>query len=455
MKFCDEVKASLVVGDENPLREPRHWRELAAKKLSIPLWTVDADVIVPSKLLEKEQYAARIIRPRLQQRFEQFLTLASKSAGESGMAERRAGCTLCPTTAPSTSPKTGKTSTARCSQSIPFAAAPREALQAAARIRDSQAGHTIPSATASPRSTAPAASRPICTSDTSARTRSRMPVQKSNAPQAAKDDFLDQLITWRELSINFVHFNPLYDSIESAPDWAHQHAGRACSGQAARALHARATRARRNPRRALERRPAADAACRMDAQLHAHVLGQENPGVEPFARGRLPDGGCTSTTNIFWTAAIPTATRESHGRSAGNSTGRGSTGPSSAPFAICQATRRARNSMPTSTSSKWQNWLERARRRNCSSGNKRIGAPGTVVRLHAPSKTIHHGDTEGSAALRGLFTKRRLAEGIQQDSWPHPAESCLKDHLAEVVVRHGLTFGLEGRRCPRSRCLPS
>ncbi len=47
-------------------------------------------------------------------------------------------------------------------------------------------------------------------------------VKESKAPRAAKDDYLDQLITWRELSINFVHFNPLYDSIESAPDWAHR-----------------------------------------------------------------------------------------------------------------------------------------------------------------------------------------------------------------------------------------
>ena len=60
-----------------PLREPHHWRELAAKKLRVPLWTVDADVLVPSKLLEKEQYAARIIRPRLQQRLEQFLHTAA------------------------------------------------------------------------------------------------------------------------------------------------------------------------------------------------------------------------------------------------------------------------------------------------------------------------------------------------------------------------------------------
>ena len=66
IRFCDEVMPALVVGDENPMREPEAWRRIAAKKLKVPLWTVGyADVIVPSKLLEKEQYAARIIRPRL------------------------------------------------------------------------------------------------------------------------------------------------------------------------------------------------------------------------------------------------------------------------------------------------------------------------------------------------------------------------------------------------------
>jgi deoxyribodipyrimidine photo-lyase len=47
-------------------------------------------------------------------------------------------------------------------------------------------------------------------------------VQDAKAPQGAKDDFINQFVTWRELAINFVCFNPVYDSIESAPDWAHK-----------------------------------------------------------------------------------------------------------------------------------------------------------------------------------------------------------------------------------------
>src|ERR1700685_3283700 len=73
LRFCDEVKPALVIGDENFLREPEAWRRKAARKLRVPLWTVDADVIVPSKLLEKAQYASYIIRPRLQSHLPRFL----------------------------------------------------------------------------------------------------------------------------------------------------------------------------------------------------------------------------------------------------------------------------------------------------------------------------------------------------------------------------------------------
>ena len=48
-----EVDAAMVVGDENPCREPERWRKVLANRLRIPYWTVDADVVVPSGLFEK------------------------------------------------------------------------------------------------------------------------------------------------------------------------------------------------------------------------------------------------------------------------------------------------------------------------------------------------------------------------------------------------------------------
>ena len=40
-------------------------------------------------------------------------------------------------------------------------------------------------------------------------------VQKADAPKAAKEAYLEQLIVRRELAINFVRFNPDYDNFES------------------------------------------------------------------------------------------------------------------------------------------------------------------------------------------------------------------------------------------------
>jgi deoxyribodipyrimidine photo-lyase len=45
-------------------------------------------------------------------------------------------------------------------------------------------------------------------------------VQGSEAPTRAKEAFLEQVIVRRELSINFVRFNPDYESMECLEPWA-------------------------------------------------------------------------------------------------------------------------------------------------------------------------------------------------------------------------------------------
>jgi deoxyribodipyrimidine photo-lyase len=72
-EFFADVDAAMVIGDENPMREPERWRQTLAQSLKIPFWTVDADVIVPSKLLEKAQFSAGVARPRLYRALPEFL----------------------------------------------------------------------------------------------------------------------------------------------------------------------------------------------------------------------------------------------------------------------------------------------------------------------------------------------------------------------------------------------
>jgi deoxyribodipyrimidine photo-lyase len=72
-KLLQDVDAAFVVGDENPMREPEKWRKHLASMIKVPFWTVDADVVVPSKLIEKAQYGAYTIRPRLYRMMPEFL----------------------------------------------------------------------------------------------------------------------------------------------------------------------------------------------------------------------------------------------------------------------------------------------------------------------------------------------------------------------------------------------
>jgi deoxyribodipyrimidine photo-lyase len=70
--FAD-AGAAMVIGDENPTRGPEQWRRRLARELKVPFWTVDADVVVPSKLIEGAQYGAYTIRPRLYRLLPEFL----------------------------------------------------------------------------------------------------------------------------------------------------------------------------------------------------------------------------------------------------------------------------------------------------------------------------------------------------------------------------------------------
>ncbi|NIM21176.1 MAG: deoxyribodipyrimidine photolyase, partial [Candidatus Latescibacteria bacterium] len=72
--FCASVSPCLVIGDENPMLEAEHTKAKVVKRLRLPFWTVDADVIVPSRLLGKEHYAARTIRPKIHAQLRRFLT---------------------------------------------------------------------------------------------------------------------------------------------------------------------------------------------------------------------------------------------------------------------------------------------------------------------------------------------------------------------------------------------
>jgi deoxyribodipyrimidine photo-lyase len=71
--FLEEVEAALLIGDENPCREPERWRQILAKRLKLPYWTVDADVVVPSRLFNRSFVLLHHFRPHLKAELPNYL----------------------------------------------------------------------------------------------------------------------------------------------------------------------------------------------------------------------------------------------------------------------------------------------------------------------------------------------------------------------------------------------
>ena len=222
--FCEEVKPALVVGDENPLRETEHWRQIAARKLRVPLWTVDSDVVVPGKLLNKRFTAARFIRPAIQVHLEEFLVRSKNPKANHAWVPSKKLPSLSPdfeilrdwpidrAVPPVSTARGGTTEALRRLKH--FVAGPL-------RSYDTQRNHPEIDGTSS--------LSPYLHFGHISPATIALAVKDSEAPAEDKKAFLDQLITWRELAINFVRFDPEYDNFQCAEPWAlktlSEHAG--------------------------------------------------------------------------------------------------------------------------------------------------------------------------------------------------------------------------------------
>ncbi len=225
LKFCQEVRPAIVIGDENPMREPEEWRTKVSKETTVPLWTVDADVVVPSKLLEKEQFAAYTMRPRIHALLPKFEKLSknpdaqvkwklpkdvlSQPVDYDFLARWKK---LDRSVSPVTNWTGGTTQGWRLLQDF-------LKNKLANYVKDRNHPELDGTSCLSPY---------LHFGHLGPHTIVHA-VRQAQAPKAAKDAFLEQLIVRRELSINFVRFNPTYDTFEAREPWAErtlaEHAG--------------------------------------------------------------------------------------------------------------------------------------------------------------------------------------------------------------------------------------
>ena len=198
------LKAGLVVTDFNPLRISRAWEQGVADRLTVPIHLVDAHNVVPVwRASDKQEYAARTIRPRIQRQLPEFLTDL-------------------PSLVPHPHPWPGPIGT------IDWAAAIgsttiwcRPGEQAAREVLDTFLGRrlsTYDTARNDPTVAGQSELSPYYHFGQLAPQRAAYEVSRVGGEGASV--YLEELVIRRELSDNYCHYNHDYDSFEGFSVWA-------------------------------------------------------------------------------------------------------------------------------------------------------------------------------------------------------------------------------------------
>ena len=219
-RLLADVQAAMCIGDENPMREPEGWRKRLAAAIKIPFWTVDTDVVVPSKLIEKAQYGAYTIRPRLYRLLPEFLApyenLKADVAWKRPMGfhhdsvhedmtkgwkdlDRSVGPVEAWVGGTHAGLKRLKLFTGRMLKDYEARRNKPEMDGTSAMSPYLHYGHVGPVTIALAVEAA---------------------VKRDASLKSARDGYFNELIAWRELAVNFVKYDDRYDTVECAEEWA-------------------------------------------------------------------------------------------------------------------------------------------------------------------------------------------------------------------------------------------
>jgi len=202
--------AALVVCDRGYLRHQKQWRDEVADAAPCEVVEVETDVVVPVEVAsDKHEFAARTLRPKIQRHLASYL----KPVAHGRVRVKTAV----------TAPATIELASLRLDRSVaPSARFVGGEVAARALLKKFVAAKLTGYAT---KRNEPALQR---TSTLAAYLHFgqispleiALAVSASSAPKADRDAYLEELIVRRELSINFCHFNPRYDTFDGLPDWS-------------------------------------------------------------------------------------------------------------------------------------------------------------------------------------------------------------------------------------------
>ncbi len=213
-QWAKAMDVGLLVTDFDPLRLKRAWKEEVAQRLAVPLWEVDAHNIVPCWLASpKQEWAAYSFRPKIHRALSEFLMPFPPllkhpfPSGEKGIGldvpKLLDSLSLDRSVAPVTWLQPGENRARAHLRQFLSKKLPRYDEDRNDPNRDGQSDLS-----------------PYFHFGQLAPQRVALEVEEAKTPRAAKEAFLEELIVRRELSDNFVYYNPAYDRFQGFPDWA-------------------------------------------------------------------------------------------------------------------------------------------------------------------------------------------------------------------------------------------
>ncbi len=216
--IATEIKASAIFCDHSPLRAATKTRQTIASECSIPVYEVDASSVVPIWVAsDKQEYAARTIRPKIHARLDEFLQLPAALHPMSGAqtwydndwetALQSVTAELHDDYRPIIQPGTDaarKVLDRFC----------HERLANYADDRNNPTIEGLSDLSAYLHFGQISVIRAVQT------VRAFADHSTDPAVVAGADAFIEEIVVRRELARNFCFYNPDYDRLEGAPDWA-------------------------------------------------------------------------------------------------------------------------------------------------------------------------------------------------------------------------------------------
>ncbi|MFP4292992.1 MAG: deoxyribodipyrimidine photo-lyase [Cyclobacteriaceae bacterium] len=212
-------EASMIICDRGYLKHQRKWREKVAGKADCQVIQVESDVIVPVEVAsDKAEYAARTIRPKLQEHYKDFLNRPTQSK-----------------------PKKSSVNLNITGEKLDNI----DKLARAAKVDDSvePVSHIFKGGT----SEAKMRFRKFIKDLLDDYDDHRNQPQTNNVSHMSKylhfgqispvylvqeitdkaggknvDSFVEELLVRRELAVNYVYFTPDYETYQALPEWAHK-----------------------------------------------------------------------------------------------------------------------------------------------------------------------------------------------------------------------------------------